>query len=515
MNSTTDKREPDPDAIKMFVGQIPRNMSENDLRDIFEIYGQVYQLNILRDKNTSDSKGCCFVTFYTRKAALDAQNALHNLKTLQGMHHPIQMKPADTENRNERKLFIGMISKNLDESSIRNLFLPYGNIEDCTILRDGNGKSRVVKFADTPKDKETKKMQQQFTNTNGIMQQLAAASTLMSPAPMNTYNFIPDIGNLVFLQQLLKQYGFLGNNGSAINFPALNNLLQMLNSNGNKQLPAGIASSPSNMGLSSQYGSTQSLNIPGQDTLSGPLHQMNSPRQNTNNQPNYNDSTLYYANNGAINGNGPNNSAAVTASSNGPLPPASTFQHQLCPNGTSPAQNGGASDTAQNLQGLAALLQLSHNVGLIPNIHSSPPTTNSPVPPAAFPIFQSPSYLASQVAGKPTEGPDGCNLFIYHLPQEYNDTDLAQAFAPFGQIISAKVFIDKLTNRSKCFGFVSFDNVMSAQNAITNMNGFQIGLKRLKVELKKLRNDNNTNHNNNSIKKSPQQQQQQTRVSPF
>ena len=29
--------------------------------------------------------GCCFVTFYTRKAALDAQNALHNIKTLPGV----------------------------------------------------------------------------------------------------------------------------------------------------------------------------------------------------------------------------------------------------------------------------------------------------------------------------------------------------------------------------------------------------------------------------------------------
>ena len=44
-----------------------------------------------------------------------------------------------------------------------------------------------------------------------------------------------------------------------------------------------------------------------------------------------------------------------------------------------------------------------------------------------------------------------------------------------------QVFIDRATNQSKCFGFVSFDNPGSAQAAITAMNGFQIGIKRLKV----------------------------------
>lgn len=29
--------------------------------------------------------GCCFVTYYTRKSALDAQNALHNMKILPGV----------------------------------------------------------------------------------------------------------------------------------------------------------------------------------------------------------------------------------------------------------------------------------------------------------------------------------------------------------------------------------------------------------------------------------------------
>jgi len=84
-NITNISKEPDLDAIKMFVGQIPRNMSELELKVMFEEYGGVYQLNVLRDKQSGESKGCCFVTFFNRKAALDAQNALHNLKTLNGV----------------------------------------------------------------------------------------------------------------------------------------------------------------------------------------------------------------------------------------------------------------------------------------------------------------------------------------------------------------------------------------------------------------------------------------------
>ena len=50
-------RDPDPDAIKMFVGQVPRSMNENDLRTMFEEFGEVFQINVLRDKISGQSKG--------------------------------------------------------------------------------------------------------------------------------------------------------------------------------------------------------------------------------------------------------------------------------------------------------------------------------------------------------------------------------------------------------------------------------------------------------------------------
>lgn len=49
--------QPDPDNIKMFVGQVPHDMDENDLRTMFEEYGRVHQINILRDKITGSHRG--------------------------------------------------------------------------------------------------------------------------------------------------------------------------------------------------------------------------------------------------------------------------------------------------------------------------------------------------------------------------------------------------------------------------------------------------------------------------
>ncbi|XP_055916005.1 CUGBP Elav-like family member 2 isoform X3 [Eupeodes corollae] len=445
--------EPDPDTIKMFVGQVPKSMDERQLREMFEEFGRVHSINVLRDKATGISKGCCFVTYFARKSALRAQDALHNVKTLNGMYHPIQMKPADSENRNERKLFVGMLNKKLNENEVRKLFEPFGTIEECTVLRDQNGQSKgcafvtfstkqsaisaikvtlnqnkimdgctsplVVKFADTQKEKEQKKIQQIQANLWNL------ASNINIP---------------------------LGQTATSVSTPILPNPPQQAS-----PVLGSDAITPSSLQFLQQL---QAVGLQ-QQILQGLSAQTGGA-----------DASAAAA---AFN---VQNLAAIAAMTQ----PSLT---------ASAAQPGSAQLT--NAAALLCLLGKTANSGSDANSLTSAYMSSA----AGLPQFGSTalstsplasvalSTAAAVAAGKQIEGPEGCNLFIYHLPQEFTDTDLASTFLPFGNVISAKVFIDKQTNLSKCFGFVSFDNAESAQVAIKAMHGFQVGTKRLKVQLKK------------------------------
>ncbi|XP_059191947.1 CUGBP Elav-like family member 2 isoform X2 [Centropristis striata] len=472
--------QPDPDSIKMFVGQIPRSWSETELKELFEPFGAVHQINILRDRtqNPPQSKGCCFVTFYTRKAALEAQNALHNIKTLSGMHHPIQMKPADSEKTSaveDRKLFIGMVSKKYGENEIRMMFSSFGQIEECRILRGPDGQSRgcafvtfatramaqnaiktmhhsqtmegcssplVVKFADTQRDKEQRRLQQQLVQQ---IQQLNSASTWGNLGGLGTLT--PQY--LAMLQQATST----SNQGSFNNIQRLGagvNPLQLQNlatlaaaaaaaSSGSPTSTSTLSASSAALGALANSGSSASSAGAAMNTLAslGTLQGLTGTSM-------------------GLNLNALTNSVSGMGGMNGGL-------------GASMANGSAASSMDALTQAYSGMQQYTAS---------------------ALPSLYGQSLLQQSMAGSQKEvGPEGANLFIYHLPQEFGDQDLLQMFMPFGNVVSAKVFIDKQTNLSKCFGFVSYDNPVSAQAAIQAMNGFQIGMKRLKVQLKRSKND--------------------------
>uniref|UniRef100_A0A674DVD0 CUGBP, Elav-like family member 4 n=1 Tax=Salmo trutta TaxID=8032 RepID=A0A674DVD0_SALTR len=449
----------DHDAIKLFIGQIPRNLDEKDLRPLFEEFGKIYELTVLKDRFTGMHKGCAFLTYCTRESSLKAQNALHEQKTLPGMNRPIQVKPADSESRGEdRKLFVGMLNKQQSEDDVRCLFESFGSIEECTILRgpDGNSKgcafvkysshaeaqaaisalhgsqtmpgassSLVVKFADTDKERTIRRMQQ-MAGQMGIFNPMALQ--------FGAYGAYAQVQQQqAALMASVGQGGYL----SPMAAFAAAQMQHMATING---LPGGHMTPTSGGSTPPGIGAPTVTSIPSPISVNGfagmPPHQANG-------QPN-----------------------AEAVYTNG-IHPYPVLQEVVFREDSE--KNSLAQRSCFGVQGGCFLSSLSE----------------AQSPTAADHLQQAYTGVQQYAGMSLSHGPEGCNLFIYHLPQEFGDGELMQMFLPFGNVISSKVFVDRATNQSKCFGFVSFDNPGSAQAAIQSMNGFQIGMKRLKVQLKR------------------------------
>ncbi|CAL0311066.1 unnamed protein product [Lupinus luteus] len=409
------------ESVKLFVGQVPKHMTEDELVTMFKQFALVEQVNIIKDKATRASRGCCFLICPSREEADKAVNAYHNKKTLPGASSPLQVKYADGElERLEHKLFIGMLPKNVSEDEVTALFSNYGTIKDLQILRGSqqtskvgcaflkyetkeqalaaleaiNGKHKmegssvplVVKWADTEKERQARRAQKAQSEASNFPHADSQHPSLFGAMPMG---YVPPYNG----------YGY--------------------------QAPGGYGIMP--------YRFPPVQNQPG-------FHNM---MPHTNQRPDLGSNM------------NPRNYPLRPASYVGSYPAVPGLQHPMAYPG-----------------GMSSPRPMNSSPGFI-----SPAGANSNS--STF------SLTGKHSGGGQVEGPPGANLFIYHLPQEFGDEELATAFQPFGRVVSAKVFVDKVTGVSKCFGFVSYDSPEAAESAISMMNGCQLGGKKLKVQLKR------------------------------
>ncbi|XP_012870553.1 PREDICTED: CUGBP Elav-like family member 3 isoform X15 [Dipodomys ordii] len=357
------------------------------------------------------------------------------------MNRPIQVKPADSESRGggpdqtcspvpyppeDRKLFVGMLGKQQTDEDVRKMFEPFGTIDECTVLRGPDGTSKGCAFVKFQTHAEA----QAAINTLHSSRTLPGASSSLVVKFADTEKE----RGLRRMQQVATQLGMFS--PIALQFGAYSAYTQALM----QQQAALVAAhsaylSPMATMAAVQMQHMAAINANG--LIATPI----TPSSGTSTPPAI-AATPVSAIPAALGVNG--YSPVPTQPAGQPAPDA------LYPNGVHPYPAQSPAAPVDPLQQAYAGMQ--HYTG--------------PAYPAAYslvaPAFPQPPALVQQ---QQREGPDGCNIFIYHLPQEFTDSEILQMFVPFG--------------------FVSFDNPASAQAAIQAMNGFQIGMKRLKVQLKR------------------------------
>ncbi|KAK1785080.1 hypothetical protein P4O66_018507 [Electrophorus voltai] len=342
------------------------------------------------------------------------------------MNRPIQVKPADSEGRGEdRKLFVGMLGKQQSEEDVRRLFEVFGQIEECTVLRGPDGASKGCAFVKFSSHAEA---QAAINSLHGGQTMPGASSSLVvkfadTDKERTLRRMHQMAGQLGIFSPMTIQFGTYG---------AYTHAQMMQQQAALMAATQGSYLNPMAAIAAAQMQQMAAFNVNG--LVAAPM----TPSSGTSTPPGISGTAV------------PSIAAPIGVNGFSALPPQSNGQPASEPIYT----NG---------------------------IHPYP----AAYPAAYAPISQAFPQQPAIIPQQQREGPEGCNLFIYHLPQEFGDAELMQMFLPFGNVISAKVFVDRATNQSKCFGFVSFDNPSSAQAAIQAMNGFQIGMKRLKVQLKR------------------------------
>ncbi|NXN01644.1 CELF3 protein, partial [Sylvia borin] len=393
--------------------------------------------------------GCAFLTYCARDSALKAQSALHEQKTLPGMNRPIQVKPADSEGRGEdRKLFVGMLGKQQSEDDVRRLFEPFGQIEECTILRGPDGASKGCAFVKYGSHAEA---QAAINSLHGSQTMPGASSSLVVK--------FADTDKERTLRRMHQMAGQLGIfNPMTIQFGAYGAYTQAIMQQQAALMAAaqGTCLNPMAAIAAAQMQQMAAFNVSG--LVAAPL----TPSSGTSTPPGISTAPV------------PSIATPIGVNGFSPLPPQTNGQpasETIYTNGIHPypAQSPTVADPLQQ-----AYAGMQHYAAAYP-------TAYAPIS-QAFPQ-QAPLIPQQQREGEgwgsPRVGPVAPRL------------SCGPSYAAVLTALSPRTSVSlqvpsPVTQSPAIWGcFVSFDNPTSAQAAIQAMNGFQIGMKRLKVQLKR------------------------------
>ncbi|KAG2375182.1 hypothetical protein C9374_010186 [Naegleria lovaniensis] len=492
----------EPDLCNVFVKYLPQHFTDQDLRELFKPYGEIVTCHVMTDKQRDNvSLGFGFVRFSSESEAQAAINGLNekpieNKRLLCKLSNKVDNKEKDQQSN----LFIRNIPPHYDEDKLKSAFEAFGPITKVKIMRDQNTqKSKcygfcefekrsdaltaiqqmngskleddsskdilplVVKFADTEQEKQKRKQKKRQTqhaqahippnallHMNQVANALANNSTNVNPTmfsyPMYQHphqmlmnppsslvdrrRSLPDdheiqnteISTNPYHADMLSHFHHMAYFGHVP--PHMQQHLNM------PHLPPSDRSAVVGKPLS-KTGGTESNNTDNQkrENLSDVRTSNNYMHHGFGNIPYYNPYFNPYT-----------------------LPP-----HQFYPS-TLPIYD-----------------------------ESLPPSNNndsSNINHVRRKAISTQTNLEKANTDEKEGKSEPANLFIFHLPGDVDDNKLHDLFSKFGDIESVKVIRDSKTNLSKGYGFVKYFSLESAIEAVSQMNGYQLGKKHLKVSFK-------------------------------
>eukprot|EP01068_Selenidium_serpulae_P012301 Selendium_serpulae@DN5795_c1_g1_i2.p1 len=148
-----------PVEVKLFVGRVPRTFDDAQLRPLFQEYGTVGDVIIIRDRTLGAHKGCAFVRMKSITEADRAVRSLNNQKTLDSSLGPLQVKYAQGEperlgmpvetvqpGQDQAKLFVGSLPKCTTQEDIHAVFSKFGRVDEVFLMKDDAGNSKGCAF---------------------------------------------------------------------------------------------------------------------------------------------------------------------------------------------------------------------------------------------------------------------------------------------------------------------------------------------------------------------------------
>ncbi|XP_057999634.1 heterogeneous nuclear ribonucleoprotein Q isoform X2 [Hevea brasiliensis] len=130
-----------PHGSEVYLGGIPHDATEEDLRGFCESIGEVTEVRIMKGKDTGEAKGYAFVTFRSKELASKAIEDLNNAE-LKG-----KKIRCSTSQANHR-LFIGNVPRNWEEEDMKNVVMKIGpGVISVELLKDPQNSNRNRGFA--------------------------------------------------------------------------------------------------------------------------------------------------------------------------------------------------------------------------------------------------------------------------------------------------------------------------------------------------------------------------------